>query len=291
MMPPLCRGNTQTGSRSPKFWALTSSRSPEISQTGISTGRQNLGASACKAGLLQQCYDLSQATVTCFAVLSKHQVGVVKRCRAANVGSFLAVVGHVEGDPTLGVEGARKFRDPTPALTSSLSQPARSTMFNLCAIAHWRTMKGLRVYPGRLEHSAWRLLKNSEFCSCFTPSADRQFITTDACPRHRAAKPGSVSQKQEVTSREARAIEKTIEVSVCCEKNNTEIWLSWIKFSPTRLYWEGAVSNWEKTHWTVPRGGVTICFLNVGKRPGWASIRLPAPLRSSHCGRTCLWDS
>lgn len=43
---------------------------------------------------------------------------------------------------------------------------------------------------------------------------DRQLVTTDSCPGNRAAEPGSVSWKQEMTSQKAKAIEKAIEFSV-----------------------------------------------------------------------------
>lgn len=47
---------------------------------------------------------------TCLPVLAKHQVRVVQGCCTPHVCPLLAIVGHVEGDPALGVEGAQRPR-------------------------------------------------------------------------------------------------------------------------------------------------------------------------------------
>lgn len=47
---------------------------------------------------------------TCLPVLAKHQVSVVQGCCTPHVRPFLTIVGHVEGDPALGVEGGPEAR-------------------------------------------------------------------------------------------------------------------------------------------------------------------------------------
>lgn len=47
---------------------------------------------------------------TCLPVLAKHQVSVVQGCCTPHVRPFLTIVGHIEGDSALEVEGGPEAR-------------------------------------------------------------------------------------------------------------------------------------------------------------------------------------